>query len=306
MNIFTRLNARDGIESRGCEQKGSLFRRRIKPIILLTATFTIAVVIASCSKTTFIYNQLDSLIPWYLNRLVKLDHDQEIVLHSLLQPVLDWHRNEELPIYREILKRLESHLDGEIQEVHLKQLEEQAELAWVRLERRSLDGLISIGSSLTDFQLNEFFDSLKKQQVEYEEKYFIRDNTEFAEDAAEELLDFLKKYMGSLTRSQVDKVKVASGKLKRSDKIWLSERAIWLERVQGIMTRESGWKDKIRNLILARESNMSQSYHRVYDWNASVVRAVIVDLVNNASEKQKQKLKSKIAKWISDISSLLD
>ena len=279
---------------------------RIKPISLLCATFSIVVVISSCSKTTFLYNQLDSIIPWYFNRFVELDYEQEALLNSFLQPVLDWHRNEELPTYREILLRLDSRLDSGIEEVHLENLQEQAELAWVRLERRSLDGLISLGSSLTDRQLDQFFDSLKKQQTEYEEKYLVRDNSEFANDAAAELLDFFEKYLGSLTRSQIEQVKVASGQLKRSAKIWLSERASWLDRVQAVMTREPGWKDKMRNLILARETNISKNYRRVYDWNTSVVRAVIVDLVNNTSEKQKKKLKREIAKWVSDISSLID
>ena len=273
---------------------------------MLSAALAVAAVIASCSKTTFVYNQLDKIIPWYLNRLVSLDYEQEVLLDSLLQTLLDWHRTEELPTYKDLLVRLNNQLDGEIKEIHLMELEERAELAWTRLERRSLDGLLLLGSSLNSRQLDQFFDSLKKQQAEYEEKYLIRNNAEFAKDAEEEILSFSKNYLGPLNASQIESVKLASVQLKRSDQIWLSERARWLDRVQIIMARNRGWEDKMRNLILTRDANLSEDYRSVYDRNASVIRAVFVELLNSASEKQKQKLKRKIARWIDDISSLVD
>ena len=67
--------------------------------------------LTACSSTTFVYNRLDFLLPWYLNDYVDLDRSQKDDLDELLYPFLQWHRSEELPQYLKILDQIEQSLD---------------------------------------------------------------------------------------------------------------------------------------------------------------------------------------------------
>ena len=53
--------------------------------------------LVGCSSTTFVYNRLNLIIPWYVGKYVDLSRDQKKVLDAELQPFLQWHRHEELP-----------------------------------------------------------------------------------------------------------------------------------------------------------------------------------------------------------------
>ena len=67
----------------------------------------LCVILAGCT-TSFTYNQLDWLIPWYVDGYVDLTREQRKTLRAQLEPFLSWHRNEELKRYIEILDEIEA------------------------------------------------------------------------------------------------------------------------------------------------------------------------------------------------------
>ena len=73
-----------------------------KKILLFSLVFLVG-----CSSTTFIYNRIDFLLPWYLESYVDLNQEQRKNLNELLEPFFEWHREEELPKYAEIIGDLE-------------------------------------------------------------------------------------------------------------------------------------------------------------------------------------------------------
>ena len=52
--------------------------------------------LTACSGTTFVYNRLDTILPWYLDDYVELNGTQERQLEEILRPFLNWHRRQEL------------------------------------------------------------------------------------------------------------------------------------------------------------------------------------------------------------------
>jgi len=58
---------------------------------------------------------MDFLLPWYLESYVDLNQEQRKNLNELLDPFFEWHREEELPKYAEIIGDLELLLDEKIE-----------------------------------------------------------------------------------------------------------------------------------------------------------------------------------------------
>ena len=67
--------------------------------------------LGACSGTTFVYNRLDFVLPWYVDDYAELNSQQDVYLDELLAPFLTWHRNQELPAYIEIIDGIEGRLD---------------------------------------------------------------------------------------------------------------------------------------------------------------------------------------------------
>ena len=95
------------------------------PLLLLVS-------LGGCSSTTFLYNRLDFLIPWYMGDYVNLNRQQKKALDELLEPFLAWHREEELQRYVELLNQIEADLDDDITAEQVAAHAEQFVAAWER------------------------------------------------------------------------------------------------------------------------------------------------------------------------------
>jgi len=82
----------------------------IKKLLLFSLIFLVG-----CSSTTFVYNRIDFLLPWYLESYVDLNREQKQDLKQLLIPFFKWHREEELPNYLAIIEDLELALDFSVE-----------------------------------------------------------------------------------------------------------------------------------------------------------------------------------------------
>jgi hypothetical protein len=268
--------------------------------------FLSLLVLAGCSSTTFFYNRLDFLIPWYVDRYVELDREQDRYLEQQLVPLLAWHRAEELPRYRELLEQALRLLDDTVTPLELEELSLAAEQAWLRLEYRGLDGLIELGGRLSDEQMADFIAELRQRQEKYEGKYLSRSEQEYRDDASENLRDSLQDYLGRLNDDQKARLEEAAAQLIRSDAIWLSERALWIDRLEGILRREPGWEQRLRAAIREREETVSDAYAETYDHNRAVVYQAIADTLNSRTGKQDRRLRRELADLSADLQTLIE
>jgi hypothetical protein len=222
----------------------------------------VLVLVSACSSTTFVYNRLDFLLPWYLGDYVELEREQKKYLDAVLDPFLQWHRMEEL--------------------------------------------LMELGEQLSDQQIEGFVAELRDKQTEYEEKYLPRTDEEYHEEAYDNLRDSLQDYMGRLDSDQREMLQVSSHELLRSDGVWLSERAAWIDMLERILQREPGWQQALRDAIASRDERMSAAYRDTYAHNTAVIYAALAQVINSRSDKQDRRLRGKIDGFEQDLETLIE
>ena len=257
--------------------------------------------LGACSSTTFLYNRLDFILPWYLDDYVELDRDQRQQFDRLLDPFLDWHREEELPAYVAVLDQIEGTLGQPVTTQEMDAIAGAFEAAWLRLEGRSLDWLLALGASLSDEQVAEFLQNLDERQQEYEEKYLSRSEEEYREEMYDNLLDRAQDYLGRLDGEQKAALRAASEAIIRSDRPWLEERARWHARLAELLQREPGWEQRVRDAVARREETLSEDYREAYTHNLALIQQTIVDLLNSRSERQERRLRGEIADLREDL-----
>lgn len=276
--------------------------KRFRTIVLLCSL----VFLGACSSTTFFYNRLDFILPWYLDDYVELDREQKKYLDSLLSPFLAWHRSEELPRYVEILQSIESSLDRRLAGDDVAAISLRFEQAWLRLQDEFLDWLLELGASLSDEQIESFLAQLWEKQEDYEDEYLDRPDKEFREDSYEGLRDSLQDYLGRLDKDQREVLRVASAQLIRSDSIWLTERAAWLRRLEIMLQREPGWEQQIREAVARRDEHISEQYLQTYEHNLGVVHHAIAVALNSRSDKQDRHLRRELSGLKEDLQTLIE
>jgi hypothetical protein len=261
--------------------------------------------LGACSGTTFVYNRLDFILPWYVDDYTDLNGHQEIYFEELLTPFLTWHRNQELPDYVRILANFESSLDKPQTPATIAAVFSSMEAAWLRLEREGLDRLLDLGAQLSDEQIAQFLETLWEQQEEYEEEYLDRSDAQFHEESEENLIDNAQEYLGSLSTGQRELVRQSSERLLRSDRAWLQERVAWLEQLAELLKREPGWQQRVIDAVAARRGELDPEYLQIYQHNMDVIFDLIAQLLNSRTERQNQYLRDKLAELRTDLETLV-
>ena len=269
------------------------------------ALATVLLFLAACSSTTFVYNRMDFLVPWYVNDYTDLNGEQEDYLDDLLAPFLAWHRSQELPRYIELIAQIEASLDAPASAASVEEIASQLEQAWLRLEGESLDWLLDLGTQLDDVQVEAFLNELWQQQREFEEKYLERSEQEFYADSAENMADTAEDFFGRLSKDQSTIIKTGTAKLQRSDAAWLREREAWLNKLGVILKRQPGWQQQLRAAVAARPETVSAEYRQAYEHNAQVLYATLAALLNSRNVKQDRHLRSELAELRIDLEALV-
>lgn len=257
--------------------------------------------LGACSSTSFVYNRLDFLVPWYLDDYTNLDRRQERHLDELLEPFLVWHRKEELPRYVGLLEVIEQKLDAPVSAGDLALVVEDFRQAWLRIEDQGLEWMLALGETLTDEQVAEFIASLREQNKELADKYLPRDDQQYYEDSYENLRDNAADYVGRLTKTQRRALEEASKKLQRSDSQWLAEQSAWIDQLEHLLEREEGWQLRVRNAVATRQENAPEPYRRALAHNTNVITQAVAGLLNTLGEKQERHLARKLARLREDL-----
>ena len=262
-------------------------------------------VVSACSSTTYVYNRLDFLLPWYMDDYVDLNAEQEAYLDELLVPFLAWHRAQELPVYLTALNRIEDSLNEPLTPTGVGALVTDFESAWLRLQGEGLTQLLDLGARLSDEQIAAFLEALWEQQREFEEEYLERSEAEFYEDNYDNTLDTFQDYIGKLSDVQRQWVRDSSRQLLRSDQVWLQERALWLTQLAVLLERKPGWQQRVRAAISARDDTVSPDYKRVYEHNMDAIYQLTARVLNARSERQSRYLKDKLTDIRQDLEALI-
>ena len=265
----------------------------------------IVLLLVGCSTTTFIYNRIDFLLPWYLGNYVELTRSQKQYLDELLIPFFSWHRSEELPKYLEIINSTENILVGEIKPESIATISSNVEKSWFRLEREVLVWMVPLASDLNDEQIQSFLQVMQKKAIEYENKYLGRSDNDYRQDIYEKIRDNLQRFMGELSQQQLSIVRAYSEDMHRVDGVWFQNRNTLLISLASILERDSGWEVRLSR-INQRDDAVSQSYRETYAHNLDVIYHLLAEVLNTRSEKQDQRLRRQLSKYRTDIETLIN
>ena len=271
----------------------------------LIAALLLTLLAAGCTMS-FTYNHLDWLIPWYVDDYVDLSRQQRQLLQGQLGPVLQWHREEELERYLELLDRIEADLAREVTAAQVRSWADEIIAAAERVEENMVSVALQFGATLSDEQLAEFMESVWEEHREYEEEFLGRTDEEYIEENKDNLEEFLERFTGRLNDEQDAVLLRAAESLQRFDGVWLEDHEQWLNTLGPLLQRKPGWEDAVREAYANRTLRRSQQYEELLEYNMNVVSQAIADVLNRLNDKQRKHLDDEIEDFRSLVQRLLE
>jgi hypothetical protein len=275
-----------------------VFRKKLLVIFLVC-------LLTGCSNT-FIYNQLDWVIPWYVGSYLNLNRTQKQSFKSELLPLLEWHRQEELQTYRVILDSIESDLSKPVTAAVVEDWIDQLIAAYDRLKQRGLPLAFHLGEQMSDLQLEYFIEEMYQRQDTLEQEYLPRSEAKFRAQTYDNFEEGISGFIGRLEQSQLDRLQQAAADIVRFDKAWLNQRRAWLQRAEVLLEREPGWQQAIRDLLDNREQFESPAYKAANLHNMQLIYSALADVIEARTEKQDKRVRQEIAGFRGDINTLIE
>ena len=271
----------------------------------LSALLVFAFVLAGCSANRFLYNRADTFVRWTIDDYVDLTSEQQKQFDADLDGLLEWHRRDELPLYRDFIVSSLDALEGGVTIDEAILISGGIDEAANRLQVKLVDLLLGSAEGLTDGQIRDFLDELDRQQEEYAQERLIRDNIEYADDAADSLRRLGKRLLGRLNDDQKALIQSRSTELMRIDRLWHEDRSAWGAKLGTILeSRLPGWQTEVRVLGDTRSEARTPAYVAGIEHNGDVILGLLVEVINGRTDRQDRRMRGFLDDLIADIDAL--
>lgn len=255
-------------------------------IILIIA---LIVMLASCSFKT-LYNQLDYLIPSYVEGMVSLDGLLEEKLEQRSLVLINWHRNTQLNQYADWFRALQRDINAQLTEEKALQHTATMQGFWQSLLLRINEEMAELLPLLNAEQREELFESLADKNQDFRDDYIDVDNAERIEQYADRMLDHYETWLSDLTDDQEAAVEQAVTELRTGAELRLENRLRWQRGIQAILDTSDTTEIKAEDLrgFFTDFNNVDDvALKAVEDANAHVIARLTVQIAHNMTEDQK-------------------
>lgn len=275
----------------------------------LLALLFLPFLLVGCSST-YVYNNLDWLLYWYLDDYVELDKGQKRIFDDKLDGWLRWHREEELREYKAQLLDLKQRVNsGPLNAQEWQEEFAKARSHWERLRNRVGPELVSFAPRLTDKQVAQLFEELESQNLEYEEERAETTEQERREERLEDIEDQLKGYVGKLNKEQLQLIEKYEDRFKTNFENWIAYRRAIQQAAKSLMESRNDNPQFIQQLTYLMEHPeefQSDAYKLTSTHNRTTSGQMIAELNLTITPKQMRKLNKKVDNLLEDLDDLIN
>lgn len=279
-----------------------------KKIIYIARTniqFYIAVLVSvlflsSCTMKS-IYNQLDWIVPQYIEKYIPLTDIQEQQLKTNLARTLNWHRKNQLPHYINWLKSFRIDINKGLNQERVNHHSMQLQTFFKEILKQFAHDLSVLLLSTTQQQQIDMFTAFEENNIEYSEKYVIPDAAVVRQLLNEQIADRFEFWLGGLNTQQEKLFTLSSNKLQLTGELRLNNQLKWQNRLKTILDTNNSLeklKPAITNLLINAEELREKEYQEMLDFNQSTMTMLIVDISKTLDKEQKLFLLDKLKHYI--------
>jgi hypothetical protein len=278
----------------------------------LSIIFLLAISIVSCSLVKTAYNNAPEAMHWWLDDYFDFTESQNATLKPALHALHDWHRQTQLPLYVEMLQKIQNDLSKEtIEPSTVCESMNTMQDFMQNLQLESSSTIIEIAPLLSDKQLSYFQKKLQKRTLKWKSEWLQETREEQIEARLEKTIDYAEKVYGYLSKPQKNMLKQKLLASNYKAEITYTEVLRRNEDALQIVTslkRENLDQEQKQTLVKQGFDRLRNSPNPVYENYANQVKQssceMIADLHATTDVKQKQHAKAWLDNFITSFKSL--
>jgi hypothetical protein len=256
--------------------------------------------ITACSFKT-LYNNLDFLIPQYVEDMVSLDDvlEEKFKIRTLV--LLSWHRNTQLKQYADWMRSVQQDAGPQLSVLKVKQRLNEMEQFWLAISVQVNDEMAELLPLLSKQQLQELYGSIANANEEFREKYVTIAEQDRRENYYDNLTEVYENWFGTLSQAQEKALEKASLALRSTADLRLKRRLDWQNGIREILDSDASEAQKnasLRTFLAGFEEFANKAMKKNSDLNRDIIARLTVQIVHSMDKEQKQFFISKTDEYI--------
>ena len=272
-------------------------------------------VLSGCSTIKVAYNSSDDLIYWWLDGYVDLQEGQKQLTREALTDLQRWHRQQQLPEYVTLLKRMQTMAPNDITPAQVCAVTEDMKISFIDLLSHIEPASAQLSSQLSTEQLRSVRKRFDKINKAWKEDWLDPDAEERLRYRTKQATSRLEDFYGRLDKPQRDALNQWLSNSIFDPALTYAERerrqADTIQTLQRI-AREGTTANKpeqaqtlLRGLV-DRSFNSPNERYRAYNhelWNENC--AGFAKLHNSTTFAQRQRMLQSLKTYEADFKSLM-
>ncbi|MFE8071080.1 DUF6279 family lipoprotein [Marinobacteraceae bacterium S3BR75-40.1] len=270
------------------------WNRNALKLSLLTA---VALQLAACSTTRLAYNNLDWLIPWYVDDYFDLRDSQSRYLDREVADLLRWHCSSELPRYVAWIGRVEAMMAAsEVSDAAIQARFDELRGAIDRARLRIAPTAVALLGTLDSSQYRQLQTALQEGNRERAEEYLADGPRTQIRARAERLQERLEEWLGALTEAQEKRLLQWADAIQGLTEAWLDNRKRWQQQLlQTLRNRNSErFGPRMGELFRNPEISWTPEYRRIRQHAEHEALTLTRDLFATATPEQRDTLRQRL------------
>ena len=273
----------------------------------LSLLLSLCLALTACNRVDLAYRNLDMLIPWTLDDYLDMNSQQKDWLDERLKEHLSWHCSTQLPGYLDWLSGLQQMIaSNEVSEDALQRRTLEARQAIAQTARQITPSAVELLQGMSDQQVKGMNQVFAKDLREHRDKYLKPPLAQQIRQRGERMDKRLSDWLGPLNPAQKERVTAWSTALGEQNQQWIANRAHWQAQFSAAMAQRQStdFAPRIEALLVDRESLWTPAYRQAFSDTEAQARSLLVDLMDQSSANQRQRLVQKIDKLRSNLQAL--
>ena len=160
--------------------------------------------LSGCSTIKVVYNNSDDLIYWWLDGYADLQSDQRQFTRDALTDLQRWHRQQQLPEYVALLKRMQAMAPNNITPAQVCAVTEDMKSSFIRVLRHMEPASAQLASQLKPEQLRSVRQRFDKTNKTWREDWLDPNAEERLRYRTKQATNRLEDFYGRLDKPQRD------------------------------------------------------------------------------------------------------
>ena len=267
--------------------------------IIISAVLLLS--LSACMGVKFTYNNLDWLVPWYVEDYIALTDAQEDQFEQEFESLWAWHRQTELPKYVDSLKRIEQDIvDDTINLEKIIGYQNEARDHYLVTAQRVVSKGIDLMSSLSDEQLSEIKEIISDEMEEYEESVLETSKEQRIKRRIRNTEKSFRGWIGKLTKRQKKLIEQWGSDMESLSEYrfnyTVASRKAFFEAMEKRADKEY-LKERLLFLIVERDQLHSEEHLEARDSNRAKTRQLLLAMKDTLTKKQRKRLVRKIKNY---------